>query len=201
MGSWDALYEVAEKDEKGNRFEGPIVAEESEGCLAWSEKALVALIGVKDLRVAASRDAVLVLGKGFGQKVKNVVERLERDPQFQKLVKFPLEENRPWGKFIELERGPRYRIKRLVVNPGAGLSKQLHYHRSEHWIVVKGTAKVRLGEKVFYLRENESTFVPPATVHRLENPGKIPLEIIEIQVGSYLEEDDIVRLEDRYGRS
>lgn len=162
-------------------------------------------LGVEDLIIVESDDVILIAKKGEGQRVKEVVDLLKRDPERKTFTEIHKTDYRPWGSFTLLDRGERFKIKRITVNPGEGLSLQMHYHRSEHWIVVKGTALVvieddhgNLVEK--FVRENESFFVPKTRKHRLINPGKVPLEIIEVQVGEYLEEDDIIRFEDRYER-
>ncbi len=201
VGSWDAVYELLEKDEGENAVRGKALLSGAKGSLVFSEKRLVALVEVSDLVVAETADAVLVCKRGKTQKVKDVVKKLKEEKGTELVTKVHVTEHRPWGSFTELERGERYKIKRITVMPGQKLSLQMHHHRSEHWIVVKGTAKVTIGEKTLYVHENESVYVPKSTLHRLENPGKIPLEIIEVQVGEYVEEDDIVRFEDAYGRS
>jgi len=205
VGSWDAVYEVMEKDEKGNVKVGDVVDIETRGSLILGNKRLVATVGVEDLIVVETEDVLLVAKKGEGQRVREVVKRLKENEEFKPLTEYHTIVYRPWGSYTELEKGERYRIKRITVKPGEALSLQLHYHRSEHWIVVKGTAKVVLederGElREYFVHENESIYVPKTRKHRIINPGKVPLEIIEVQVGEYVEEDDIVRFEDKYER-
>ncbi len=198
IGSWDALFALMEKDEQGNVKRGRIVSFDTQDTMIMGDKRLITTIGIKDLLVVETPDALLLVKKGQTQAVSKLV-------QYLKAHNYPEAEEhvityRPWGSYTVLEEGPRYKIKRIVVNPGASLSLQMHYHRSEHWVVVRGTARVTIGDKEHFLHENESVFVPKSTKHRLENPGKIPLEIIEVQNGEYLGEDDIVRFEDVYGR-
>lgn len=198
VGSWDTVYEMSSKDEAGNVCIGNIAHIDTKNCLFVGEKRLVAAVGLEDLAVIETSDVVLITKRQDSQKVKQLVELLQKKGQ-----KEVIEHNtsyRPWGSFTILEESKDHKIKRIVVNPKHLLSLQLHYHRSEHWVVVQGTAKVTIGEKQTIVHENESIFVPKSTIHRVENPGKIPLHIIEIQVGKYLGEDDIVRLEDVYGR-
>jgi len=198
IGSWDSLYDVLEKDEKGNVILGNVLTKETEGSLIIGNKRLIATIDLKDLIIVETDDAILIAKKGSAQKVKHIVEELKARNRVEALEHKTV--YRPWGEYTVLEEGPRYKIKRIVVKPEAKLSLQMHYHRSEHWVVVKGTAKVTIGDKVMYVHENESAYVPKSTPHRLENPGKVPLEIIEVQNGEYLGEDDIVRFDDEYGR-
>jgi mannose-1-phosphate guanylyltransferase/mannose-6-phosphate isomerase len=198
IGSWDSLYDVLEKDEKGNVILGNVLTKETENSLIIGNKRLIATIDLKDLIIVETDDALLIAKRGSAQKVKHIVEELKAWNRVEALEHKTV--YRPWGEYTVLEEGPRYKIKRIVVKPGAKLSLQMHYHRSEHWVVVKGTAKVTIGDKVMYIHENESAYVPKSTPHRLENPGKIPLEIIEVQNGEYVGEDDIVRLDDEYGR-
>lgn len=200
VGSWEAVYEVNPKEENENVILGKALLIDTKNSLVVGNERLVSVVGLSDVMVVETGDAVLVARKGEGQKVREIVERLKADDMVATLTRVHLTEHRPWGSFTELERGERYRIKRITVLPGESLSLQMHHHRSEHWIVVKGTAKVTIGDRVTYVHENESIYVPKTTPHRLENPGKIPLEIIEVQVGEYVEEDDIVRFEDSYGR-
>jgi len=159
---------------------------------------LVATVGVEDLVIVSTKDAVLVAHKDWVQEAKTIAEQLKSESRSE--WELHREVYRPWGKYDSIDSGKGYQVKRIAVNPGAKLSVQKHYHRAEHWVVVSGTAKVTNGEETYLLKENESTFIPIGAVHALENPGETPLEIIEIQSGSYLGEDDIVRLEDRYGR-
>lgn len=195
IGSWDALFEVFKNTEKENFF-----AIEADGISVstTSPKKIVAVIGISDAIVVDTDDALLISKKGMTQEVKKIVDTLNAMGRIEAVEHKTV--YRPWGWYTVLEEGEGFKVKRIVVNPGESLSLQRHYHRSEHWIVIKGVAKVKIGDEEIFLRENESTYVPQATLHRLENPGKIPLEIIEIQTGSYLSEDDIERFEDRYGR-
>jgi len=198
IGSWDSLYEVHDKDESGNVKKGNVVAVDTKNTLVIGQKRLIATIGLEDYLVADTDDALLIAKKGETQKVKDVVRILK-----EKGAKEAEEHStiyRPWGSYTILEEGSRYKIKRIVVNPRERISLQRHHHRSEHWVVVKGTAKVTIDDKTVFVHENESAFVPKSTMHRLENPGKIPLEIIEVQNGEYVGEDDIQRFEDDYGR-
>ncbi|OAQ20310.1 mannose-1-phosphate guanylyltransferase/mannose-6-phosphate isomerase [Thermosulfurimonas dismutans] len=198
IGSWESLFEVFEKDEKGNLLLGNVLDLDVRNSFVFGDRRLIALLGVKDLVVIETEDALLITRKGESQRVREVVKELLKKGRSE--AEEHLTVYRPWGSYTVLEEGPRYKIKRIVVNPGEKLSLQLHHHRSEHWIVVRGTAKVRIGDKEMFVHENESVYVPKSTLHRLENPGKIPLEIIEVQNGEYLEEDDIVRMDDIYGR-
>jgi mannose-1-phosphate guanylyltransferase/mannose-6-phosphate isomerase len=199
VGSWDALWEMNTKDRDGNSIEGNVVAEDTRNCYLRSEAGLVAAIGIEDLVVVATADAVMVAPRKRTQEVKTLVARLvsERRDEADALPTV----HRPWGSFTSLHNGHRVQVKHIVVKPGGRLSLQMHHHRAEHWIVVQGTAKIRRGEEEMILTEDQSTYIPLGTAHRLENPGKIPLHLIEVQSGSYLGEDDIVRLEDSYGRS
>jgi mannose-1-phosphate guanylyltransferase/mannose-6-phosphate isomerase len=198
VGSWDSLPEVISPDADGNVKVGDVLALDTKRTIVMGEKRLISLIGLKDLIIIDTVDALLIAKRGQAQRVKEVVDQLKELKR--KEVVEHLTTYRPWGYFVVLEEGPRYKIKRIVLKPGQKVSHQLHYHRSEHWIIVKGTAKVTLGKKTTMVHENESTYVPKSTVHRLENPGKVPLEMIEVQNGEYVGEDDIVRLKDIYGR-
>jgi len=171
---------------------------DTKNCLIFGSKRLLSTIGLEDCLVVETEDAVLIAKKGETGKVREVVNRLKKNNR--KEASEHVTSYRPWGSYTILEEGPRYKIKRVVVNPGEKLSLQTHSHRSEHWVVVKGTAKVTIGEKEIFIHENESAYVPKSTLHRLENAGKIPAEIIEVQNGEYLEEDDIERFDDDYGR-
>jgi mannose-1-phosphate guanylyltransferase/mannose-6-phosphate isomerase len=198
VGSWQALHQLLPKDEQGNVLQGDIIAEDTSGSLVWADSRLVSTLGIDNLLVVETPDAVLVAPLERSQEVKRIVSRLKSTQREEYLVHRTV--YRPWGSYTVLEEAPRFKIKRITVKPGVSLSLQMHYHRSEHWVVVKGTARVTRDNDVFLLRENESTFISPGQRHRLENPGRIALEIIEVQNGSYLGEDDITRLEDDYGR-
>ena len=198
IGSWDSLYEVVEKDPMGNVKMGDIMTIDTRDTLIISNKRLVSTIGLEDCLIIDTDDAVLIAKKGETQKVREIVNKLNAKNRKEALEH--LTTYRPWGSYTVLEEGERYKIKRIVVNPGERLSLQMHYHRSEHWVVVKGAAKVTKGDKEVNIHENESIYVPKSTTHRLENPGKVPLEIIEVQNGEYVGEDDIVRIDDVYGR-
>jgi len=205
VGSWDAFYEVMKKDGNGNVKLGNVIDIDTKDSLVVANKRVVSTVGVEDLMIVETDDVLLVARKGEGQKVKEVVKKLKENSELKYLADFHTKVYRPWGSYTELERGDRFRIKRITVKPGEALSLQRHYHRSEHWVVVKGTALVVLeddnGElREIYVHENESIFVPKTKKHRIVNPGKIPLEIIEVQVGEYVEEDDIERFEDKYDR-
>ncbi|GGC83310.1 mannose-1-phosphate guanylyltransferase/mannose-6-phosphate isomerase [Marinobacter halophilus] len=198
IGSWSALWEVSEKDTNGNSFGGDVIAHDTESTLVRAESRLVATVGVKDLIIIETKDALLVAHKDKVQDVKKVVERIKGDGRHEHMNH--REVYRPWGVYDSIDNGKRYQVKRITVKPGAKLSVQMHHHRAEHWVVVSGTAKVTNGEKTYLVTENQSTYIPVGQVHSLENPGVIDLELIEVQSGSYLGEDDIVRLEDVYGR-
>lgn len=198
IGSWDAIYEVLEKDEAGNALQGDCLPIDCTNSLMLGRSRLIAGIGLEDVLVVETDDVILVAKKGESQKVKELVGELKARGRREASEQTTM--YRPWGSYTVLGEGPGYKMKKIVVTSGQQLSLQLHYHRSEHWIVIGGTARVTVGDKVQMVHENESIFVPQTTKHRLENPGKIPLEIIEVQNGSYLGEDDIVRFEDRYGR-
>lgn len=198
IGSWQALWEVLRHDDEDNALRGDVICEASRGLLVHAESRLVATLGVEDLVIIETNDAVLVADRTRSQALRGLVERLEasgRPETRQTRTVF-----RPWGHYETVDGGERHQVKHITVKPGARLSLQLHHHRAEHWIVVSGTARVTLDDETFLVGENESTFIPVGRVHCLENPGLIPLELIEVQSGSYLGEDDIVRLNDRYGR-
>ncbi len=199
IGSWDSLYDVLEKNVNGNVAVGDISMLDTKNCLIIGNKRLISTIGMEDCLIVETEDALLISKKGETQKVKDLVGRMKSEARTE--VEEHVTSYRPWGSFTVLEEGPRYKIKRIVVNPAEKLSLQMHYHRSEHWVVVKGTAKVLIGDKEMLIHENESVYVPKSTLHRLENPGKVSLEIIEVQNGEYLGEDDIIRTDDRYGRN
>jgi mannose-1-phosphate guanylyltransferase / mannose-6-phosphate isomerase len=198
IGSWDAIWEVMPKDDNGNVARGRVIWEDTTASFAHSEGRLIACLGLRDVVVVETADAILVADKHHVQDVKAVVNRIRAEHGCE--VSSHRKVHRPWGYYDSIDNGERFQVKRIVVNPGTSLSLQMHFHRAEHWVVVRGTAKVVCGDKVFLLTENQSTFIPLGTTHRLENPGKTPLEIIEVQSGSYLGEDDIVRFEDNYGR-
>lgn len=199
IGSWSALWDVADKDEDGNVTKGDVIGLDNQGCLLQSSGGrLVAAVGLDNLIVVDTDDAVLIVSKSHVQHVKKVVEKLRKDERSE-AVQHRLV-YRPWGSYDSVDRGARYQVKRITVNPGAKLSVQMHHHRAEHWVVVSGTARVKNGDHETLLTENQSVYIPVGAVHALENPGKIPLELIEVQSGAYLGEDDIVRFEDRYGR-
>ena len=199
VGSWSALWEVSDKDANGNSLQGDVLAIDSCNSFIRSDKKLVAAVGVENLIVVESDDAIMVAAKDRVQDVKKVVEQLKQQQRSE--AQLHRKVFRPWGYYDSIDNGDRFQVKRIVVKPGASLSLQMHHHRAEHWVVVSGTAEVTLGDNTFLLSENESTFIPIGETHRLENPGNIPLEMIEVQSGSYLGEDDIVRFEDTYGRS
>ena len=198
VGSWAALHGACEADGRGNVARGDVIAEDSQGCYLYSESRLVAVVGLENHVVIETKDAVLVAPQDRVQDVKKLVYRLKEQGRYEHSLH--REVFRPWGSYDSIENGPRFQVKRLKVKPGATLSLQMHHHRAEHWIVVSGTARITRGEETFLLEENQSTYIPIGVRHRIENPGKIPVHIIEVQSGSYLGEDDIVRFEDRYGR-
>jgi mannose-1-phosphate guanylyltransferase len=198
LGSWSSLWETQPKDDAGNVTHGDVLVHRAEDCYAYSQSRLISLLGTKDLVVVETKDAILVADRNEVQDVKSLVAQLKSQGRDE--WKLAREVFRPWGKYDSVDIGGRHQVKRITVKPGAKLSLQMHYHRAEHWIVVSGTAKVTVGDDVVIVSENESTYIPIGIVHSLENPGSIPLELIEVQSGSYLGEDDIVRLEDKYGR-
>lgn len=198
VGSWSALWEVSDKDCNGNAFKGDVIDFDTKNTLVHAEDKLVATIGLEDIAIVETKDAILVSKLSEVQKVKNIVAQLKVEERSE--FKFHREVYRPWGAFDSIDNGERFQVKRITVKPGAKLSVQMHHHRAEHWIVVSGTAKVTNGDKDILLTENQSTYIPIGVIHALENPGKVPLELIEVQSGSYLGEDDIVRFEDKYGR-
>lgn len=199
VGSWSALWDVSQKDVNNNVIKGDVMMVDTSNSFLLSKNKLVATVGVDNLVVVETKDAVLVASKDQVQDVKSIVNQLRDAGRTE--YQLHREVYRPWGKYDSIDFGKRDQVKRITVKPGEKLSIQKHYHRSEHWIVVSGTARVTNGEKTILVTEDESTYIPLGTIHALENPGKIPLEMIEIQTGSYLGEDDIVRFEDRYGRS
>lgn len=198
LGSWSSLWQSNQKDKNQNVTFGDVLAEQSQRNYIYSSSRLVTVLGVENLIIVETKDAVLVAHQDKSQDIKKVVEQLKSEQRVELLQH--KEVVRPWGKYDCIDVGARYQVKRITVNAKAKLSLQMHHHRAEHWVVVKGTAKVTKGEKQYYVSENESTFIPLGTLHSLENPGCIPLELIEIQSGSYLGEDDIVRFKDEYGR-
>jgi mannose-1-phosphate guanylyltransferase/mannose-6-phosphate isomerase len=199
VGSWHAVWELSEKDAAGNSLHGPGVFVEAHNSYSASDKALISLFGVKDVVVVASEDAVLVADRKSTAGMKQLVQKLKQSAPA--VTEDHLKVHRPWGNYQSLDSGARYQVKRIVVKRGGRLSLQYHNHRAEHWVVVRGTANVTIGNEIKVLHENESVYIPMGTPHRLENPGKIDLELIEVQTGSYLGEDDIVRIEDDYRRS
>ena len=199
IGSWSSLWEISDKDRQGNSLSGDVIAHETSGTLVRADSRLVATVGVENLVIIETKDALLVAHKDKVQDVKKVVESIKGDGRHEHMNH--REVYRPWGVYDSIDSGARYQVKRITVKPGAKLSVQMHHHRAEHWIVVSGTAKVSNGDKTYLVTENQSTYIPVGQVHSLENPGVIDLELIEVQSGSYLGEDDIVRFEDRYGRT
>jgi mannose-1-phosphate guanylyltransferase len=199
IGSWSSLWDVSKKDLDGNSLSGDVIALDTSGTLVRSDSRLVATIGIDDLVIIETKDAVLVAHKDKVQDVKKLVEKIRDDGRHEHVNH--REVYRPWGVYDSIDSGARYQVKRITVKPGAKLSVQMHHHRAEHWVVVSGTARVTNGEKTYLVTENQSTFIPIGQVHSLENPGVIDLELIEVQSGSYLGEDDIIRLEDKYGRA
>jgi mannose-1-phosphate guanylyltransferase/mannose-6-phosphate isomerase len=198
VGSWSALHEASPADGNGNVLKGDVLAEDTQGSYVYSESRLVAAVGLRDYVVVETKDAVLVAPKSRVQDVKQLVAKLKESGRNEPALH--REVFRPWGSYDSLDNGPRHQVKRLTVRPGGVLSLQLHHHRAEHWVVVSGAARITRGDEVFMLEENQSTYIPIGVKHRVENPGKLPLHIIEVQSGSYLGEDDIVRFEDQYGR-
>lgn len=198
VGSWDSIFDLFPKDSAGNVTIGDVICSETSGSLIMSDKRLIAAVGLENLLVVETDDAILITKRGEAQRVKKIVETLNASSR--KEASEHTTTYRPWGNYTVLEDGERYKIKRIVINRGEKLSLQMHHHRSEHWVVIKGTAMVTIGDKTKYVHENESVYIPKSTLHRLENPGKVPLEIIEVQNGEYVKEDDIVRVEDLYGR-
>ncbi len=198
VGSWSALQDALPMDAQGNVISGDVLTESTTGCYLHSTSRLIGAVGLKDHVVVETKDAVLVAPRDKVQDVKNLVVKLKAQGRYE--TSLHREVFRPWGSYDSVDNGDRFQVKRLVVKPGASMSLQLHHHRAEHWIVVSGTARITRGEEVFLLGENESTYIPMGTKHRIENPGKVELHIIEVQSGSYLGEDDIVRFDDIYGR-
>ena len=198
IGSWSALWEIDGKDANNNAINGDVMLHDTKNSLVHSTSRLVTTVGLENIVIVETKDAVLVAEKSKVQDVKHIVDRLKKNSRTEAFNH--REVYRPWGKYDSVDNGDRYQVKRITVKPGAKLSVQMHHHRAEHWIVVSGTAKVTNGDKQILLTENQSTFIPVGVIHALENPGKVDLELIEVQSGSYLGEDDIVRFEDRYGR-
>jgi mannose-1-phosphate guanylyltransferase/mannose-6-phosphate isomerase len=199
VGSWSALWDIGKKDAEGNVLRGDAQVHEVSGSYVRAEGRLVYVLGLKDVLVVETDDAVLVGDRARAQEVKDIVEHLDRSKRSEHVSHTRV--YRPWGYYESIDAGPRFQVKRLMVKPGEALSLQMHHHRAEHWVVVSGTARVTKGDEVLMISENESTYIPIGTKHRLENPGKVPLYLIEVQSGGYLGEDDIVRFEDRYKRS
>ena len=199
LGAWDAVWQVAQRDDQGNATRGDALLRDSRNTLIHATSRLVGAVGVEDVVIVETPDAVLVADRSRSQDVKHIVASLSAQKRGEHTLHRKV--HRPWGWYDSIDHGPRFQVKRIMVKPGASLSLQMHHHRAEHWIVVSGTAEVTNGDKVLILSENQSTYIPLGQTHRLANPGKVPLEIIEVQSGSYLGEDDIVRFEDTYGRS
>jgi mannose-1-phosphate guanylyltransferase / mannose-6-phosphate isomerase len=198
LGAWEAVWQVLPKDEAGNAQVGDAIVKDSQNTLVHASSRLVSVVGLSDIVIVETADAVLVADRQSSQEVKQIVAHLGREQRGEHALHRKV--HRPWGWYDSIDSGARFQVKRIMVKPGASLSLQKHHHRAEHWIVVSGTAEVTNGDKVILLTENQSTYIPLGEVHRLANPGKVPLEIIEVQSGSYLGEDDIVRFEDTYGR-
>jgi mannose-1-phosphate guanylyltransferase len=198
IGSWSSLWDVGDKDENGNAVSGDVILHDAKNSYLRAGDKLVAAVGVENLVVVSTKDALLVAHKDRVQDAKLVARKLREEGRSE--WELHREVHRPWGKYDSIDNGDRYQVKNITVKPGAKLSVQMHHHRAEHWVVVSGSAKVTNGDETFLLSENQSTYIPVGVVHALENPGRVPLEIIEIQSGSYLGEDDIIRFEDRYGR-
>ncbi len=198
VGSWDALWEIEEKQENGNVLRGDVILHESHDCLVRAEHKLVSLVGVKDLVIIETKDALLVAAKDKVQDVKAIVEKLRSSERSE--TELHREVYRPWGKYDSVDVGEHFQVKRITVKPGQSTSMQKHHHRAEHWIIVSGTARINCDDKTFLCTENQAAFIPQGSKHRISNPGKIPMEMIEVQTGVYLGEDDIVRYEDDYGR-
>jgi mannose-1-phosphate guanylyltransferase / mannose-6-phosphate isomerase len=199
LGAWEAVWQVADKDADGNAFVGDALIADSRNTLVHATSRLVGVVGLTDIVVVETADAVLVSDRARSQEVKQIVNRLGAEQRGEHALHRKV--HRPWGWYDSIDSGERFQVKRIMVKPGASLSLQMHHHRAEHWIVVSGTAEIVNGDKTILLTENQSTYIPLGQTHRLANPGKVPLEIIEVQSGSYLGEDDIVRFEDTYGRT
>jgi mannose-1-phosphate guanylyltransferase/mannose-6-phosphate isomerase len=200
VGSWGAVWQLGDKDERGNALRGDVVAIDTSKSIIRAESGVtVAAVGLNEMAVIAVRDAVFIAPVERSAEVRDIVDRLKKEER--ELATMPSRVERPWGSYETKDRGKRFQIKHILVAPGETLSLQMHYHRSEHWVVVSGTAEVAIGDKVQLLQENQSTYIPAGTTHRLANPGKVPLELVEVQCGPYLGEDDIVRYDDQYGRA
>jgi mannose-1-phosphate guanylyltransferase/mannose-6-phosphate isomerase len=199
LGAWEAVWQVAQKDTQGNACVGDVLLQDTKNTLVHATSRLVSVVGLQDVVVVETADAVLVTDRARSQDVKKIVNTLSGQQRNEHTLHRKV--HRPWGWYDSIDAGPRFQVKRILVKPGASLSLQMHHHRAEHWVVVSGTAEVTNGDKVIMLTENQSTYIPLGQTHRLANPGKVPLEIIEVQSGSYLGEDDIVRFEDTYGRA
>ncbi len=199
VGAWSSLWQVCDRDVHGNAVRGDVLAVDTHDALLFAEHRLLAAVGLRDMIVVETADAVLVAHRDRAQDVKEIVQQLKDSKRDEHITHRRV--YRPWGYYESIDRGERFQAKRITVNPGAALSLQMHHHRAEHWVVVKGRARVTRGDEVFDLGENQSTYIPIGTKHRLENPGMYPLEMIEVQSGSYLGEDDIIRFEDRYHRN
>jgi mannose-1-phosphate guanylyltransferase/mannose-6-phosphate isomerase len=199
IGSWDAIFDIAERDASGNAVHGMVVAVDARNCVIHSDDRLTAVLGAENLVVVSTPDAVLVVPRERAQEVRDLVAKLKSAKRSEATDHRRV--HRPWGYYDSVDKGERFQVKRIVVHPGGTLSLQKHHHRAEHWVVVRGTAEVTIGTEVKAVHENESIYIPIGSVHRLANQGKIPLELIEVQTGSYLGEDDIVRIDDVYKRS
>ena len=198
LGSWESIYQISPKDKNGNVTRGNVIMQDSENCLIFSDKRLITCAGLKNLIIIETDDALLACDLTRSQDVKKIVETLKREERFE--YKFHTTVMRPWGSYTVISEGIGYQIKNITVFPGKRISLQRHCHRNEHWVIVSGTAEVTRGTETFFLSENESTYIPKTVYHRLANPGKVPLEIIEVQQGPYLKENDIERIEDDFGR-
>ena len=198
LGAWEAVWQVAKKDDAGNASTGDTILSDCRNTLVHATSRHVSVVGLNDVVVVETADAVLVTDRTRSQDVKKIVAQLDRQKRGEQSLHRKV--HRPWGWYDSVDAGARFQVKRIMVKPGASLSLQMHHHRAEHWIVVSGTAEVTNGDQVILLSENQSTYIPLGQTHRLANPGRVPLEIIEVQSGSYLGEDDIVRFEDTYGR-
>lgn len=192
VGSWSALWEISSKDQSGNAIRGDVLVEDATDSYLYSQHRLIGAVGIKDLVVVETKDAVLVAHKDKVQQVKNIVAQLKKNNRTEYLQHREI--FRPWGSHDTIAEGERFQVKHVIVLPGHITAKQIHYHRTEHWVVVSGTAKVHLEDKTYLVSENESTYIPVGVPHSIENPGKIPLEIIEVRSGVYLEEDDVIRV-------